>query len=42
MVLGVVWHFWIAPILVLTVIVILVATLIGYLRKVAAPRYPRD
>lgn len=42
MVEAVVWHFWIAPILVLTVVVMLVATLIGYLRKVSAPRYPRS
>ncbi len=41
MVLGVVWHFWIAPVLVLTVFAILAVTLIGYLRKVSAPRYPK-
>ena len=41
MVLGVVWHFWIAPVLVLTVIALLAATLFGYLRKVSAPRYPK-
>lgn len=42
MVLGVVWHFWFAPILVLTVFAILVLTLFGYLRKVSAPRFPKD
>jgi hypothetical protein len=42
MVLGVVWHFWFAPILVLTVFAILAVTIFGYLRKVSAPRYPKD
>jgi hypothetical protein len=41
MVLGVVWHYWLAPVLVLTVLAILAATLFGYLRKVTAPRYPK-
>jgi len=42
MVEAVVWHFWIAPILVLTVVAVLVATMIGYWRKVSSPRYPRS
>jgi len=42
MVLGVVWHFWFAPVLVLAVLVLLVATLFGYLRKVSSPRYPKS
>jgi uncharacterized membrane protein (UPF0136 family) len=42
MALAVVWHFWIAPVLVLSVLVILIGTFIGYLRKVSAPRYPRS
>jgi hypothetical protein len=42
MVLGVVWHFWFAPILVLTVLAILALTAIGYARKVSAPRYPKN
>jgi hypothetical protein len=42
MVLGVVWHFWLAPVLVLTVLAIVVMTVFGYLRKVSAPRYPKN
>jgi hypothetical protein len=42
MVLGVVWHFWLAPVLVIGVFVLLAATLFGYLRKVSAPRFPKD
>jgi len=41
MVLGVVWHFWIAPLLVIGVLLLLLATFLGYLRKVTAPRYPK-
>ena len=41
MVEAVVWHFWIAPILVLTVVAVLAGVAIGYYRKVSAPRYPR-
>jgi hypothetical protein len=41
MVLGVVWHFWMAPLLVGLALVAVVATVIGYLRKVEAPRHPR-
>jgi len=41
MVLGVVWHFWLAPVLVLGVVLLLIATFVGYLRKVSAPRYPK-
>jgi hypothetical protein len=42
MVLGVVWHFWFAPVLVLTVLAIVGVTIFGYLRKVSAPRYPKN
>ena len=42
MVLGVVWHFWCAPVLGLTVFAILAVTLFGYLRKVSSPRYPKS
>jgi hypothetical protein len=42
MVLGVVWHFWLAPVLFIGVLVLLAATLFGYLKKVTAPRYPKD
>ena len=41
MALGVVWHFWIAPILVITVLAIAAATAIGYAVKVSSPRYPK-
>jgi hypothetical protein len=42
MVLGVVWHFWLAPVLVIGVLLLLVFTLVGYLRKVSAPRFPKN
>jgi hypothetical protein len=42
MVLGVVWHFWLAPVLVIGVLLLLVFTLVGYVRKVSAPRYPKN
>ena len=41
MVLGVVWHFWLAPVLMVGALLILIATFVGYLRKVSAPRYPK-
>lgn len=37
-----VWHFWIAPFIVVAAIGLVVATIIGYLVKVVRPRYPRD
>ena len=40
MILGVIWHWWIAPVLVAVTILLLVGTAIGYLAKVTAPRYP--
>jgi hypothetical protein len=42
MVVGVVWHFWLAPVLVIGVLALLIATLVGYVRKVSAPRYPKN
>jgi hypothetical protein len=39
--LAVVWHFWISVALVLGAVVLVVATLVGYVRKVVMPRYPR-
>jgi hypothetical protein len=42
MVVGVVWHFWFAPVLVLGVLALLIATVVGYLRKVSAPRFPKN
>lgn len=41
MVLGVVWHFSLAPLLVITVLAVLAATIFGYLRKVSGPQYPK-
>ncbi|MGE3620185.1 MAG: hypothetical protein AB7L84_06960 [Acidimicrobiia bacterium] len=37
-----VWHFWIAAILTPVVVLTLVATIVGYLRKTQSPRYPRS
>ena len=42
MILAVVWHFWIAVPLAVGAIVLLVATVLGYLNKVTSTRYPRD
>ncbi len=35
-----VWHFWIAVPLVAGAVLLVVATVAGYLRNVVAPRYP--
>ena len=37
-----VWHFWIAVALVIPTLLMIVATLVGYLVKVVAPKYPRS
>ena len=37
-----VWHFWIAVALVFPIILAMIATGVMYVRKVVAPRYPRD
>jgi len=37
-----VWHFWIAVLLAIPALLLVVATVVGYLVKVVAPRYPRD
>jgi hypothetical protein len=37
-----VWHFWIAPVIMLAAVGVVVATVIGYFRKVVRPRYPRE
>ncbi|MCY4456346.1 MAG: hypothetical protein OXB90_00170 [Acidimicrobiaceae bacterium] len=42
MILAVVWHFWIAVPLAVGAIVLVVATVLGYLNKVTSTRYPRD
>ena len=39
--LAVVWHFWIAVVLVLGVIVTFGALAVGYLRNVESTRYPK-
>lgn len=41
MVLAVVWHWWIAVFLAAGAILALIGTIIGYIVKVQAPRYPR-
>jgi len=37
-----VWHYWIAPILVIGAVLALVATIVGYFVKVQRPKYPRS
>ncbi|MBS1264361.1 MAG: hypothetical protein MAG471_00181 [Acidimicrobiaceae bacterium] len=37
---GVIWHYWLAVPLVGGGILLCVATLVGYLKKVSATRYP--
>lgn len=37
-----VWHFWIAPFIVIGTVALVVATIVGYFVKVVRPRYPRD
>ena len=37
-----VWHFWIAPAVVALVVVAIIATIVGYLVKVVAPKSPRS
>ena len=37
-----VWHFWIAPAVVALTILAVIATIIGYLVKVVAPKYPKS
>ena len=39
--LAVVWHYWIAVALFVPAILLVLATIIGYLVKVVGPRYPR-
>ena len=42
MLLGVVWHFWIAPVLVGACVLAVIASVVGYLQQVTYKRYPRD
>lgn len=39
---GVVWHWWIAPVLVGGALLAALATVLGYLKQVTYKRYPRD
>jgi hypothetical protein len=40
--LAVVWHYWIGVALAIPAILLTIATIIGYVRKVVMPRYPRQ
>ena len=40
MTVAVVWHYWIAVALVIPVILLVIATIVGYVTKVSKPRYP--
>lgn len=37
-----VWHFWIAPVVVGLAVLLVIATFVGYLVKVVAPKYPKS
>jgi hypothetical protein len=37
-----VWHFWIAVFLTIPAVLLVLATVIGYLVKVVAPKYQRE
>lgn len=41
-ILAVVWHFWIAPVLVIGALVAIGVSVVGYLQQVTYKRYPRD
>lgn len=38
--LAVVWHFWIAVLLTVPSVLLVIATIAGYVLKVSKPRYP--
>ena len=40
--LAVVWHWWIAPILVASAVLMIAATIVGYCIKVIKSRYPPE
>jgi hypothetical protein len=40
MTLAVVWHYWIAVFLAVPAILLVIATIVGYVTKVSKPRYP--
>jgi len=37
-----VWHFWIGPVVVGLAVLLILATLAGYLKKVVSPKYPKN
>jgi len=37
-----VWHFWIAPAVTALAVLLVIATIIGYLVKVVGPKYPKN
>jgi hypothetical protein len=37
-----VWHFWIAVFIFVPTVLLVIATIVGYLIKVVAPRYPPE
>jgi hypothetical protein len=39
---GVVWHYWIGVAIAIPAILLVVATIAGYLTKVSRPRYPKQ
>ena len=39
---AVVWHFWIAPVLVGACVLAVIASVVGYLQQLTYKRYPRD
>lgn len=40
--LAVVWHFWIAVLLVVPAVLLVLGTIVMYVRKVVVPRYPKS
>jgi len=40
MTLGVIWHWWIAPVIVTLAILLVIGTIFGYLKQVTSTRYP--
>ena len=40
--LAVVWHFWIAPVIVGAALLAIIVSIVGYLQQVTYKRYPRD
>lgn len=37
-----VWHYWLAVALAIPAVLMVLLTIIGYVRKVVMPRYPRQ